>query len=147
MIFKLIISVLLLAGAVEAASVKLAWDAIPGASGYRLYVGTSSRTYTVVTPFANAGTNVLSGLQVGVTYYFAATQIVNVGTNVVESDYSNEIVTVPRPEPPVIFLIITNTIQSSESLQGPWRDETNLLATIATSTNRFMRVKAGIAKQ
>lgn len=145
---KLIIPILLLAASVNAASLKLFWDTMPGASGYRMYIGTSPRTYAAVTHFSNAGTNTISGLQVGVLYYVAVTQLViSTGTNMLESEFSNEVSGVPRPDAPVLFLIITNTIQSSRSLQGPWKDETNMVATILAETNTFVRVKADIAKQ
>lgn len=147
---KLITTILLLimAVSVKAASLRLYWDTMPGASSYRLYVGTSPRTYTAVTQFANAGTNVISGLQVGVLYYISVTQLViTTGTNVLESEYSNEVSSVPRPDPPVLFLIITNTVQSSKFLNGPWQDRTNLIATIPNDENEFVRIKASIAKQ
>lgn len=126
------------------ADVRIAWDAEPGSAGYRMHIGTNSRTYTTITNFSNAGTNIVSGLQQNRTYYFAVTTI---STNGMESDYSNEVSGQPRPAPPKNLMIITNTIQTSESLQGPWRDETNLMATLTTETNRFVRVKAAIAKQ
>jgi fibronectin type 3 domain-containing protein len=76
--------------------VTLSWDAHPGAvSGYRLYYGTSSRTYAqAFGSGAYSATNsyTVSGLPSGWTYYFAVTAV-NASA---ESAYSNEVTkTVP----------------------------------------------------
>lgn len=81
-----------------AGSVSLAWYAptehIDGSplidlSGYRLYVGSSQRTYTQVFDIGNTSTYTLSNLAAG-TYYIAVTVYTSTGA---ESDYSNEIFT------------------------------------------------------
>jgi hypothetical protein len=87
-------------------SVTLAWD--PDASGsiagYRLYDGMVSRAYTNVIDTRTATTQAVTGLTIGVTYFFAVTAY---DTNGLESDYSAEIsytVPVPTNNPPTISL-------------------------------------------
>jgi hypothetical protein len=89
------------------ASVTLAWDAASpsgGISGYRLYKGGASGTYTNIIAVGNATTATSSNLVSGASYYFAVTAV---GTNGLESDYSSEVsYTVPLPtnSPPTIAL-------------------------------------------
>jgi len=83
----------------QTVSVTLAWDPSPDVvAGYRIYTGTNSRDYHVS---QSAGTNLtltVSNLVVGHAYYFAATAI---GTNGLESDFSNEVsMNATRPRPP-----------------------------------------------
>jgi hypothetical protein len=75
-----------------AADVSLAWDASvsPNISGYKVYVGNSSRTYNAPITIANQTTYTVSGLTDG-TFYFAVTAF-DIDGN--ESDYSNEVSTI-----------------------------------------------------
>ena len=77
-----------------ASSVTLAWD--PSSSsdvtGYNVYYGPASRTYTNMVTAGNATNVTISGLVAGSTYFFAATAYDSFG---VESDYSNETNYVP----------------------------------------------------
>jgi len=85
--------------AVYAAQISLEWDANgePDLDGYRVYYGTSSGNYTAS---VDVGVNthcVISNLEQGVTYYFAATAYDSEGN---ESGFSEEIVyAVPAAEP------------------------------------------------
>ena len=86
------------------ATVTLAWDASPDSTvtGYKLYHGVSTRSYTNVYNVGNVLTGTLSNLVCGTTYYFAATAYNGLGT---ESVYSDELVyTIPSPtnQPPVL---------------------------------------------
>jgi len=79
----------------QAGQVTLAWDpnSEPDLAGYEIYYGTASRNYSFHVDVGNVTTYTLTGLQPGVTYYFAATAY---STQGLESDYSNEVVyTVP----------------------------------------------------
>ncbi len=72
------------------ASFTLAWDPNqePDLAGYKLYYGTSSRSYSQNVNVGNLTLYTLAGLQAGVTYYFAVTAYDTEGN---ESDYSNEV--------------------------------------------------------
>jgi hypothetical protein len=78
-------------GPAMAADVSLAWDPSisPNISGYKVYVGTSSRTYNAPVVIGNQTAYTVTGLTSG-TYYFAVTAF-DVDGN--ESDYSNEVST------------------------------------------------------
>ena len=71
-----------------AAEVKLAWDPPSGTpAGYKVYWGEASGNYTNSLDAGLATTATVPGLQIGRTYYFAATAIYPDG----ESGYSNEV--------------------------------------------------------
>jgi hypothetical protein len=81
------------ASTVQAATARLAWDAVTGVKIYKLYYGTASRAYTRTVSVTNATEVAVSNLLGGTTYFFAVTAV---GTNYLESDYSSEIThTVP----------------------------------------------------
>lgn len=86
----------LLADPLSGASVTLAWDASPGSaiSGYRLYEGGASRTYTNVIDVGNSTSVTVSNLVIGVTYFFAVSAYDAVG---LESDLSSEITYTVKP--------------------------------------------------
>lgn len=85
-----------LASPVQGARVTLEWDKCshPLIQGYRIYYGTASGIYTdqVEVSGVNNTTATVTGLQLGTTYYFAATSF----TRTRESDYSQEIDYTPR---------------------------------------------------
>ena len=74
-----------------ASQVTLAWDRSNDSSvtGYNLYYGQASGTYTNVVPCGPATSIVISNLALGVSYYFAATAINEAG---LESGFSSEVV-------------------------------------------------------
>lgn len=74
----------------HAAEVSLAWDpnVEPDLAGYRVYYGLGSRNYDHVMEVGKVTTCVVTGLEQGRTYYFAATAV-NAAN--LESDYSNEV--------------------------------------------------------
>ena len=57
------------------AQVTLTWDpnSEPDLAGYDIYYGTASGNYQWKTDVGNVTTYTLNGLNIGVTYYFAAT--------------------------------------------------------------------------
>ena len=69
-----------------AGQLKLAWNAVAGATGYRLYYGTSSGNYSSSVDAQNQTSATVSGLTDGARYYFAA-KAYNSATT---SDFSNE---------------------------------------------------------
>jgi hypothetical protein len=75
---------------VHAAEVNLAWDqnTEPDVAGYRVYYGLGSRNYDHVMEVGNCTSCVVTGLEQGRTYYFAATAV---NTAAIESDFSNEV--------------------------------------------------------
>jgi hypothetical protein len=86
----------LLAPFAQAAQVTLAWDrnTEPDVAGYKVYVGVESRKYDRVIDAGNETSCVVSGLEEGWTYYFAATAY---SSNNLESDFSNEVTTTLSP--------------------------------------------------
>ena len=84
----------------SAAGVTLAWDPSPDASvvGYRIYYGVAMGSYTNSAAVGNGTNATLTGLTVGVTYYFAATAYDGTG---LESVFSNETSYTPPGVPPV----------------------------------------------
>lgn len=116
-------------------TVRLAWDKSPDATvtGYKLYTGSASRSYTNL---INVGTNLTgtaSNVIAGRTYYFAATAYNSVG---LESDFSNEVsYTVPTVPPPPGNLRLTFQMQSSGSPLGPFTNVTGASVTITNQVN------------
>jgi hypothetical protein len=86
----IILSVLGLSQIALAAQIRLAWDPNTESdlAGYKIYYGTSSRTYTNSIDVENVTTYTLSGLIPGQTYYIAVTAY---DTSYNESGYSNEV--------------------------------------------------------
>jgi hypothetical protein len=85
----------------SAGQVSLAWDAVSGATGYRLYYGTASGSYAPPVDAQNATSYTVAGLTDGTRYYFAV-RAYNATTT---SGYSTELDTVvgsgtPPPPPP-----------------------------------------------
>ncbi|MCU0772614.1 MAG: tandem-95 repeat protein [Verrucomicrobia bacterium] len=118
--FLPILGVLALSTHAHAADVTLAWDPSPdaGVGSYRLHYGTASGNYTSVTNAGLSTTVTVTGLVEGTTYYFGATAV---GTNQLESDFSNEIsYTVPLPQntAPTITVINNQTI-NEDAVAGP----------------------------
>ncbi len=125
---------LLLAGVIPClrgqTSVTLAWDpsARSGIAGYRLYEGGVSRTYTNAIEAGNATTATASNLLSGATYFFAVTAV---GTNGLESDFSNEITyTVPLPtnSPPAPAPSPLTFAADSGSYTTPFVDNNGMLS-------------------
>jgi hypothetical protein len=80
----------LLVPAAHAGEVTVAWDPNPEpeVAGYKIYFGTTPGSYTVSMNAGNITSMVISGLEAGVTYYFAAVAYDSSGN---ESGFSNEI--------------------------------------------------------
>ena len=74
-------------GSVHAAIVTLAWDGSSGATGYKIYAGTESNSYSWVLDVGNVTNYTSADLTDGYTYYFAATAY----NASYESDYSSEV--------------------------------------------------------
>ncbi len=90
-------------GAASAGSLSFAWDPNTESdlAGYKLYIGTSSRTYSQVIDVGRVTAFTVSDLMEGETYFSSVTAY-NIFTN--ESTFSNEVsattsVTAPPPEP------------------------------------------------
>ena len=81
-----------------AAEVTLAWDANPEPSvqGYKVYYGKTSESYSSVLDAGNRTDCVITGLDPGVTYYFACTAYSATGD---ESNFSGEIIFVTQSQP------------------------------------------------
>ncbi len=105
---------------VFADDVTLAWDPLLNAelAGYKVYIGSSSRSYGSGIDVANVTTYTIEGLGAG-TYYFAVTAY---DTQGFESGYSNEVSsTIPAPDttPPSIYNV-TVSILTATSASISW---------------------------
>jgi Fibronectin type III domain len=109
----------LLSGSAHAAQVTLAWDANADTDlqAYKVYSGTTSRTYSCNTNVGKSTTCTISDLTAGTTYYFAVTALDTAGN---ESGYSSEVrytvPTVPPPTPQSQELVISEAPYTSWSL-------------------------------
>jgi fibronectin type 3 domain-containing protein len=102
-----------LAISLSPASVTLAWDPSPSVSvvGYRLYYGTSPRTYTYSIDAGPSTTVTLSNLLRGTTYYMAVTAYDSFG---LESEFSEEVAYTP----PLVEVEPTPTIALTKIAGG-----------------------------
>ena len=92
--------VLVLAATLQAQSVTLAWNASPSpeVTGYRVYYGTNSRSYSVVTNAGMVLTQTVVLPHLG-RWFFAATAYDALG---LESEFSNEVEWEAKPGSPVV---------------------------------------------
>ena len=108
------------ASAWGAQSVTLVWDPStdPNVTGYKIYYGVATRTYTNTVNVGDTTTVTISNLLEGATYYFAATAYNSVG---LESDFSAEAsYTVPGGAvntPPTLNTLNPVTINEDAGLQ------------------------------
>jgi len=79
-------------GWTQSASVSLAWDPSPDSivSGYTIYYGAATRQYTNSIDVGLVTNAIVGNLNRGVTFFFAVTAHT---TNLLESDFSNEVST------------------------------------------------------
>jgi hypothetical protein len=104
----------------SAGQIKLAWDPPETDSsliGYKVYYGTTSRTYAVQIKLGNVTTCMVQRLSHGVTYYFAVTAYNRFG----ESSYSNE-----------VSGMITETVSTPNVLSGVTNGVTRKLYSYGT---------------
>lgn len=106
---------LLAACSAHAADVSLMWSpgVGGGATGYKIYTGTASRTYTRIDDAKGALEYTVTGLTDGKTYYFAATAYNATG----ESGYSNEVSSKTAIPPAIPGLPWT---ESTPFVAGAW---------------------------
>jgi hypothetical protein len=88
--FVALFSMVFIPPTVSAGEVNLAWNpsTSPDIAGYRIHYGVESRNYDQIMDAGNSTSCVVSGLEQGQTYYFAATAV---NTANLESVYSNEV--------------------------------------------------------
>lgn len=99
-------------GAAQAATIKLAWDAVSGASGYQVHYGTASSNYNATSSPLNVVGSTTAPVTIpdGVTYYFAVKAYDSASGR--ESGYSNEV-----NNPIAKFGVSKTTVATGESLQ------------------------------
>jgi hypothetical protein len=88
--FFLLLCAFITPSVVQGGEVNLAWDpnTEPDVAGYRVYYGSGSRNYDHFMEVGNSTSCLVTGLEQGRTYYFAATAV---NTANIESDFSNEV--------------------------------------------------------
>lgn len=94
-----------------ASSVPLAWDASTSSniSGYKVYYGNASRSYSTIKTIGNQTTYTVDGLGMG-TWYFAVTAFDKDGN---ESDFSNEVSKfIAESSPSSLILLTVSSLRS-----------------------------------
>ena len=91
-----------------AAQVSLAWAKSTGAAGYKMHYGNYSGSYQYTVNVGNSTSCIISGLNEGTTYYFAASAY---DTQQNESGYSNEV---------TYFIPKKGAQQPAEEIIGTW---------------------------
>lgn len=77
--------------------VTINWNQVSDATGYKVYMGTESRTYSAIeTTPSMTDSYTFTGLTNGTTYYFAVTAFNGGGV----SSYSNEVIATPQMPAP-----------------------------------------------
>jgi fibronectin type 3 domain-containing protein len=84
---SLLVGLVVVSGKSFAGQLKLAWDPVANATGYRLYYGTSSGNHSSSVDAKNQTIVTMSGLTDGVRYYFVVTAYDSTTT----SNFSNEV--------------------------------------------------------
>lgn len=136
---KIILTLLaLLALVISGRSLTLEWDANTetNLAGYKIYAGKLSRQYVAIgTNFGGTNTvfvitNTLTG-----TNFFAVTAF---DTDGLESEYSDEVWTVIKPQPPSgLRFAASITVQAAPAITGPWQNVTQLSGD--ASSQKFYR--------
>ena len=117
------------------ASAALAWNPVlgSGATGYALYYGTASHSYTRRLDAGTATQATVTGLTPGVPYFFAVTGYTAAG---VESDFSTETSFTPSTSPPLVTLtspIAGNTFTAPATI--------NFAATVTPNGHTINKVR------
>ena len=81
-------------------NVSLNWNAVGGASGYKLKYGTTAGSYSQVLDLGNVTQHTVNNLTAGVTYYFVVSGYNTSG----EGSISNQVTAVPQAPPPVNYV-------------------------------------------
>ena len=121
-------------------SVTLAWTPSTDTNvvAYRIYFGTASGNYDSQVMVDNTNEVTISGLEDGVTYYFAATSIDSAGD---ESAFSNEAVYTVPPAAATLTALAGSAGQFSFGVSGisgyPYvvQSSTNLMDWVSVQTN------------
>ncbi len=122
-------------------SVTLGWSAAAGTNvtGYRIYIGGASHSYTNFMPVGQVTNTTFSGLTPGATYYFAATTV----ASGLESDFSNEaIYSAPvagTNQAPTLNAILNLTVNANS---GPQTVNLSGISSGSASENQTLTVTA-----
>jgi type IV pilus assembly protein PilY1 len=116
----LLFSILFFSQVALAGQIRLAWDpnVEPDVAGYKIYYGTSFRSYTGSVDVGNVTSYTLTGLSQGQTYYIAITAYNKSGS---ESGYSMEVSGAAKETAPVVSEtpLTVSTTPTSEPASSP----------------------------
>ena len=98
-VLALLVPLVAVSGTSLAGQVRLAWDPVANATGYRLHYGTSSGNYSLNIDAKNQTSITVFGLTDGARYYFA----VKAYNTTTTSDFSNQVSTVVTASSPSPF--------------------------------------------
>lgn len=107
-----VLALTLVAGAAFAGTISVSWNAVTDGdlSGYKIYYGTASGTYTSSISVGAVTTATLSSLDPATRYYIAVKAVDAAGLE--STAYSNEIVGLPRP---VVSAVTPASVQQGVS--------------------------------
>src|SRR3989338_2316522 len=85
------------------AKVDLSWNAVTGATGYRIYYGTAAGQYGTPVSVGNTTSSSVTGLTNGTKYYFAISAV-NTGSESGKSNEANATPAAPMAESPTLYI-------------------------------------------
>lgn len=133
------------------AKVLLGWTENPDpiVTGYRVYWGVATRSYTNFVAVGTTNVAAVTGLTRGTQYYFAATSVASNAVETLESVFSGEAIWTPPvpPAPPSGFgasnTTVRVTLQMAPTPLGPWT--TYAMLGTATDSPGFYRSMVSIS--
>ncbi|MEK7097858.1 MAG: hypothetical protein AAB906_03360, partial [Patescibacteria group bacterium] len=98
------------------------WSPVDGASGYKLYYGSSSGKYSNFSDTGSATSKTISGLDDGQTYYFTVTAYFSSGA---ESSYADEASIAPSDQTPPAAPSGLKAVSGSSGMDLSWSKNTD----------------------
>lgn len=129
----------------DAASITVAWDPPTSTNvivGYRVFYRTS--TNIAYGPFQITGglQHTITNLAAGTNYFIVVAAVDSSGLQSVYSEQVESTTPTPNvPNPPTNLRVITNSLQSSLSTDGPWMTVASSTYDVPTNETKFYRTR------